>query len=49
MIPNGIFIANSQCQLNVDKINPAIEGPAAELTATAIALMLIPLPNTSGG
>ena len=48
-MPIGIFTKNSQCQLAMERMEPAIEGPAAADTAITMALIPIPLPRNSGG
>ena len=42
--PNGTLIANNQCQLAIERIPLATEGPAAADMATTIALIPIPRP-----
>lgn len=45
VIPKGTLIANSQCQLAMERIPLATEGPAAAEIATTMALIPIPRPS----
>ena len=42
--PNGTLMANNQCQLAMERIPLATDGPAAADMATTIALIPIPRP-----
>lgn len=44
VIPSGTLMANSQCQLAIERIPLATDGPAAAEIATTIALIPIPRP-----
>lgn len=47
--PSGTFARNNHCQDATDRIAAAIDGPAAEQTATVSVMTDIPAPRRSGG